>query len=237
MGLIIRSLKDFLDERMKTNAKVVSIDKKRDKYVIYISDGTSIESEALVLAIPAYEASKKVGFLDKNLSKTLDEIFYPAISVVCLGYKNDKIKHPLDGFGFLVPNRERRKILGTLWDSSIFPNRAPEGYVLLRNMIGGARMSDISLQDADKQIGIVMSALKDIMGINGEPDFTRIYIHEKGIPQYSLGHERRLEVIDKAVFRFKRLYITGNAYRGIGVNDCIENSFNLAERIVREIEQ
>ncbi len=237
MELIISTLKNYLGERMKTNAKVISIDKKGEKYVIYIADGTSIESEILILAIPAYEASEKLGLLDKTLSKILNEIFYPAISVVCLGYKHDKIKHSLDGFGFLVPYREGRKILGTLWDSSVFPNRAPEGYVLLRTMLGGARMSDIALQDEEKQIELVMSELKDIMGIDAEPDFRKIYIHNKGIPQYSLGHERRLEIIDSAISRFKRLYITGNAYRGIGVNDCIENSFDLAERIVREIEQ
>lgn len=237
MGLIIETLKNFLGERMRTNARVVSIDRKGEKYVVYISDGSSIESEVLVLAIPAYEASEKVKLLDKTLSKTLNEIFYPAISVVCLGYKHDKIKHSLDGFGFLIPNREGKKILGTLWDSSVFPNRAPEGHVLLRSMLGGARMSDIALLNEEKQIDIVMSELKDIMGINAEPDFKRVYIHEKGIPQYSLGHENRLEVIDNAVSRFKKLYITGNAYRGIGVNDCIENSFNLAGRIIKEIEQ
>ncbi|MBE0426498.1 MAG: protoporphyrinogen oxidase [Nitrospirae bacterium] len=234
MELIISLLKNFLGERLKTNARVVSVDKEGEDYVIYISDGKSIKSEALVLAIPAYEASEMVKILDNNLSATLNEIFYPAVSVVCLGYKRSKIRHPLDGFGFLIPNREGKKILGTLWDSSVFPNRAPDGYVLLRTMLGGARMSGLALQDEDKQINMVMNELKGIMKIDAQPDFTKVYIHQKGIPQYSSGHERRLGAIDKSTDKFKKFYITGNAYRGIGVNDCIENSFKLAERIIEE---
>jgi oxygen-dependent protoporphyrinogen oxidase len=173
--------------------------------------------------------------IDKVLSSTLSSIYYPSISVVCLGYKRDRIANSLDGFGFLIPSREGRKILGTLWDSSIFPNRSPEGYVLLRNMLGGVRRSELAEQSEEKQVQLVMEELKGIMGINVQPDFAKVYIHKKGIPQYFPGHEKKLETINGIVDRFKRMYITGNAYRGIGVNDCIENSDKLAERIVQEI--
>lgn len=162
----------------------------------------------------------------------LKEIPHPSISVVCFGYKKDKVKEPV-GFGFLVPRREGRKILGTLWDSSIFPNRAPEGYVLFRSMVGGARASELAMLDDEKLINIVMYELRDIMGIKAEPDFFKIYRHEKGIPQYLLGHEKRLETISEIISKHKGLYLTGNSYRGIGVNDCIENSYRLAEAIIK----
>lgn len=202
---------------------------------MYLSDGSDIEAEAVVFATPAHETSAMVKGMDKAMSSTLDEIYYPAVSVICLGYRRDKISHTLDGFGFLIPNREGRKILGTLWDSSVFPNRAPEGYVLLRSMLGGVRNSELALKERDMLINVVMDELKDIMEIRVQPDFAKVYTHPKGIPQYSPGHEKRLEKIDGIVSRFQGLYITGNAYRGIGVNDCVENSYKLAEKIIDNI--
>ena len=235
MGALIDALSSYMGDRMKTGAKAVAVDKKSTGYIVHISDSSSIEADAVVLATPAFETSDMVKIIDRKLSSTLDEIFYPSVSVVCLGYKRERIEHSVDGFGFLIPSREGRKILGTLWDSSIFPNRAPEGYVLLRSMLGGMRLSELSLQDGDKQVHLVMDELNHIMGIKVQPDFAKVYIHKKGIPQYFPGHEKRLDTIDGIVGRFRGLYLTGNAYRGIGVNDCIENSYKLAEKIVQEI--
>ncbi len=235
METIINALTGYLGERVKTGTRAISIDKKGKTYIVFVSDGSNIEAEAVVLATPSYETSGMVRGIDKQLSSTLNEIFYPSISVVCFGYRRNKISHSLDGFGFLIPYKEGRRILGTLWDSSIFPNRVPEGYVLLRSMLGGVRMSELALQDENKLINLVMEELKDIMGLTVQPDFVKVYIHKKGIPQYSLDHEKKLETITAICNRFKGFYITGNAYRGIGVNDCIENSYKLAERIVKEI--
>jgi oxygen-dependent protoporphyrinogen oxidase len=232
MGQIIDTLSANLGERLRTNARIASVDRKGDRYIVHLSDGSQIETGAVVFATPAYETSAMLKGMDKVLSSTLDEIYYPAVSVVCLGYRRDKMKHTLDGFGFLIPYREGRKILGTLWDSSVFPNRAPDGYVLLRSMLGGVRNSDLALRGEDVLTNVVMDELKDIMEIRAEPDFARVYTHVKGIPQYSPGHERKLEKMDEIVSRFHGLYITGNAYRGIGVNDCVENSYKLAERII-----
>jgi len=235
MGQIISTLSDSLGDRLKTEARVLSVERKSDGYRLYFSDNSETEAGTVVFATPAYETSAMLRGLDKALSSTLDEIYYPAVSVICLGYKRDKISRSLDGFGFLIPNREGRKILGTLWDSSVFPNRAPDGYVLLRSMLGGVRNSELALKDEETLIRVVLDELSNIMEIKAQPDFAKVYTHEKGIPQYSPGHERRLHEMHGIVSRFRGLYITGNAYRGIGVNDCIENSYKLAERIIGDI--
>lgn len=234
MQVIVSSLKDYLGKRLRIKSRVVSIDKIGKKYNVFLSDNSRFEAETVVIASPAHSTSEILRDFNKRLSLILGEIPYPPISVVCFGYKNEKIKNSLDGFGFLVPKREGKKILGTLWDSSIFPNRAPEGYVLMRSMIGGARSPVIAMLDDDRLINIVMSDIKDIMELDVYPDFIRIYRHEKGIPQYLLGHEKRLEEIDSLIKQYKGLYITGNSYRGIGINDCIENSYRLAEKIFDE---
>lgn len=235
METFISALSSFLGERLKTEAQVVSIDRQGSHYVISRADGTNIETEAVVCATPAFTASDMVKGLDKNLSALLSEIYYPSVSVVCLGYKREKIRHNLGGFGFLIPFREGRKILGTLWDSSIFPNRAPEGYVLLRTILGGARRSDLALEHQEKLITLVMDELRDIMKISAQPDLAKVYTHQRGIPQYFLGHDQKTEQIEKICKNYKGFYVTGNAYRGIGVNDCVENSHKLAQRILQEI--
>jgi oxygen-dependent protoporphyrinogen oxidase len=234
METLVKGLTDHLGERLKTNAPVATIDKKGGSYSVCLADNSSIEAEAVVIATPAHVASEIVKSLDQYLSAILKEIYYPSVSVVCLGYKKDTFQHRLDGFGFLIPYREKRKVLGTLWDSSIFPNRAPEGYVLLRSMIGGVRMSDLAMENNEVLVHVVRKELEDIMRVRVMPDFIKVYRHEKGIPQYSPGHEERLASIHEKASKFKGLYFTGNAYRGIGVNDCIENSYKLAERMVKE---
>jgi oxygen-dependent protoporphyrinogen oxidase len=234
MEVFIRALKTFLGDRLKTESRVISIDKKGDIYTVFFSDNSKIEAERVVLATPAHATAEIVKDFDKKLSTVTGDIPYPPVSVVCLGYMKSKIKQSLDGFGFLVPKREDRSILGTLWDSSIFPNRAPEGHVLLRSMLGGARATALALQDNDRLAHTVMQELETIMNIKTQPDFVKAYIHEKGIPQYISGHGKRLETIDTIVNGHTGFYITGNSYRGIGVNDCIENSYKLAERIFND---
>lgn len=234
MGTLIMSLKDTLGPMVRTDSKVESIDKKGNGYTLYLSNGMTVESDIVVLATPAYAASGMLKDFDSAISVILDKIPYPSVSVVCMGYRKDKIKHNLYGFGFLVPFKESCKVLGTLWDSSIFPNRAPEGYVLLRSMVGGARASDMAVQAEERLVNIVEDELRKIMDIKDQPDFISIYTHEKAIPQYTIGHQERLKAIGDLMVKYKGLYVTGNAYRGISVNDCIENSYRLASRITAE---
>lgn len=233
MGTLIDALRERLQENLRIMSRVSAITREDNLYKVILEDGSSIPAETVVIATPAYEASAIFKKLDAGLSTLLSEIPYPSLSVVCLGYKKRRIGHNLNGFGFLVPHREKRRILGSLWDSSIFPERAPDGYVLIRTMVGGMRASELALMEKDKIVTIVQEELRDIMGIRAEPDFVSVYVHEKAIPQYIRGHSERLRIIDGLLLKYKRLYITGNAYRGIGVNDCIENSYKLTEEILK----
>jgi oxygen-dependent protoporphyrinogen oxidase len=224
-----------LGEALRVGSRAVALERTSGGYAVHLSDGLRVEADAAVLAIPAHQATDVLRDFDKALSMTLREIPYPPVTVVCTGFRAEKIRFPLDAFGFLVPKREGRKILGTLFDSSIFPNRAPEGRVLLRTMVGGARAASIAMLDDKKLLDTVMAEVGDITGISATPDFVRIFRHEKAIPQYTLGHQARLGRLDESVSRHRGLYLTGNAYRGISVNDCIENSYKLADRILQEV--
>lgn len=231
MGSLIEALRASLGARVRINSRLLSLDRKAQHYILHLSDGTRVETDMVIMAVPAYAGAEILKNFDRDLSKELAGIQYPSVAVVCAGYKKDKTGLNLDGFGFLVPFREGRKILGTLWDSSIFPNRAPEGYALLRTMVGGARASALAMQSKGRLRDIVTGELRGIMGLKELPDFIRIYSHEKAIPQYNTGHQKKLINIEDLLLKYKGLYITGNAYRGISVNDCIENSYMLANSI------
>ncbi|MFZ2197931.1 MAG: protoporphyrinogen oxidase [Thermodesulfovibrionales bacterium] len=234
MGVLAGALKTFLGDRLRLGSKVMGIERKGRGYSLSFADGSSMDADIVVSASPAYAASDMLRNMDGRLSNLVAEIPYPSLSVVCLGYKKEKIKTSVDAFGFLIPSREKRKILGTLYDSSIFPNRAPEGYVLLRSMVGGARYSDLARENEAKLVDSVKGELAEIMDIRSAPDFVRVYRHEMAIPQYTVGHLARLNNIEAILQKHRNLYLTGNAYRGIGVNDCIENSLRLAEKIIEE---
>lgn len=234
MEVMINALKETLRNKIKTDFRVISLEKIKEGYRVHLSDGSELSSEKVVFAIPSYELASIVKETDSSISDIFEGIPYPPLSVIALGYKKDKIHTSINAFGFLVPKIEGRKILGCLYDSSIFPNRAPEGYVLLRCMVGGAKSPHIALLNDNKLLSAVLKDIKDIIGIRKEPDFIRVFRHEKAIPQYLVGHSERLKKIDELLLKYKGLYITGNAFRGIGFNDCIENSYKLAEMILKD---
>jgi len=212
------------------------VERSGGAYVLHLSDGSRVEADSVVLATPSHQSARMLKDLEPDASKALLEIPYPPVSVVCTAYRAEKIdSRAVGGFGFLVPRGEQRKILGTLFDSSIFPGRAPEGYVLLRTMVGGARSPETALLQDGALLETVQYELAAISGIKAEPDFFRIYRHEFAIPQYTPGHGARLARLEAALARHRGLYLTGNAYRGIGVNDCVENSHRLSERVLEEM--
>ena len=228
------TLADSIGDRLKLGVTVQGISKKHSSYLVHTSGG-DIESEVVVMASPAYASSAILNDLDSEISELLADIPYPHVAVVCFGYKKENITNSLNGFGFLIPHKEKKNILGTLWDSSVFPNRASEGNALLRSMTGGAKHPEIADMDDDKVINLVFDELKPIMGLKTDPDMARIYRWDRAIPQYLLGHSFRLDLIHKKLRNHAGLYLTGNAYRGIGINDCITNSYELADEILKSI--
>ena len=235
MEELIHALEATLGGKLKTGFRVDGIERifspSGGGYRVHGGGGSPLEADALVLACPAYEASRILSDFDKDLSGLVGAIQYPPVSVISLGFAREKITFPVDAFGFLIPFKEGRKVLGVLYESSVFPERAPEGHVLLRVMAGGARAAALALLDDEKLPGLVMDELRHMLGLKAEPEMVRIFRHEKAIPQYPPGHAERLEKIGEALAKAPGLFITGNAFRGISMNDCIENSHALARNI------
>jgi len=197
-----------------------------------LADGSNFDTELVVSAAPAHVLKELTWPLDGQLSELIAGIPYAPMNVICFGYEREKIARDLDGFGYLIPKKEGCEILGTLWDSSIFPERAPEGHVLLRSMMGGAtNPGAIALSDAEVE-NRTMAELKKIMGISAAPDFVRIFRHQRAIPQYVVGHAERLAAIDERLKVHAGLILTGNAFFGIGLNDCVNAANKAGAQVV-----
>ena len=188
---------------------------------IHTDTGAEIEAEKIIIAVPAFHAAPLMTDLDSAAAAALQSIPYADIAVLCTGYRRQQVGHNLDGFGFLVPRIEGRRVLGCIWTSSIFANRAPAGHVQLRTMYGGATDPGV-VQLSDKDLlDHLHREVHSLLDIYSEPDFVRIYRHRRGIPQYVLGHGAILKTLDAAESQNPGLAFAGNAYRGVGLNDCV----------------
>ncbi len=218
--------------RIRTGAKVAEIVVKNGGFELRLDDGSCEEAELVVSAVPAYGFAAMIEPREPKIAALLNEIPYAPMNVVCFGYAREKIARDLNGFGYLIPRKEGKGILGTLWDSSIFPNRAPAGQVLLRSMMGGAtHPGAIDLAESEVRQR-VMTDLREIMGITADPDFVRIFRHQRAIPQYTVGHSRRVQALDERLGALPGLFLTGNAFFGIGLNDCVHASNEAAGRVI-----
>ncbi|HEY7586335.1 MAG TPA: protoporphyrinogen oxidase [Candidatus Deferrimicrobiaceae bacterium] len=231
-------LASLLADGLHTNVAVESVRQRDGRFLLsLVEQGMrgEIDADALVLAIPAYAASTALGSLDPQISEALSSIPYSPVSVVALGYEQAALGNPLDGFGFLIPRLEKRRVLGALWDSSVFPNRAPAGKALIRVMVGGVRNPELAALPDGDLVALTREELAATMGITAAPALARSFFHDKGIPQYLVGHGKVLDRIDGRLAAFPGLYLNSNAYRGIALNDCVLQSRLTAERIAREL--
>jgi oxygen-dependent protoporphyrinogen oxidase len=196
-----------------------------------------LQADVVVLAGPSNDSAAVVRPLDPVLSTALDEIPAAPLAVVCLGYDAAEIaRHrALDGFGFLVPRGQGVRILGALWESSIYSNRAPSGKALLRVMIGGACDPDAVAMDDGELLSAVRRDLSRTMGLPSAPEFVRIIRHRRGIPQYVKGHLTRLRRIDTLLEAHPGLFLAGNSYRGVSLNACVSEAEEIAERVVQRV--
>jgi oxygen-dependent protoporphyrinogen oxidase len=191
------------------------------------------DAEAVVLACPAPQQAAILAAEDSDLAARIDGIAYNRVAVVALGYRAADVPGSLDGFGYLSPQREQRDVLGVQWCSSIYPERAPDGTVLLRAMCGGWNRPEMLDWEDDRLVRAVGGELRQSMGIRAAPVFQHIVRWRRAIPQYHLGHLDRVAWIEDRLARHPGLFLGGNAYRGIALNDCIEQADLLAESVAR----
>ena len=234
----------FLGDRFRPGCAVESVEPlppgdPRGRYAVRYSRNGAAETlyaGAAILAVPALPAAGLLRPLDAELAARLEGIYYPPVAEVVLGFRSDQIARPLDGFGYLIPAKEGRKILGTIWSSTIFRGRAPAGHEAFTTFVGGSRQPELLAMDDAALRATVCAELASIMGVRGEPVMERIIRWPRAIPQYTLGyleHYRRMEEFES---RHPGLLICGNFRGGIAVGDCVMTGEKTARRTLEFFE-
>jgi oxygen-dependent protoporphyrinogen oxidase len=190
------------------------------------------EFDAVIVSTPAWVAAELIRDRDADLADTLENVNYPQVAVAITGFRSENIGKKLDGFGFLIPSTEKRPILGTLFHSAVFPDRAPEGYQLMMTFIGGVRGGNQLKEMSDGEIKeLVTAQLGELLNVKGEPEMFHLKRWNRAIPQYRIGYERVMA--DCAEFEKQNpgIYFCSNFYRGISMSDCVKNAFQTADDV------
>jgi oxygen-dependent protoporphyrinogen oxidase len=187
--------------------------------------------EAVIYAAPAHSLDEiDLDLVASERLSTLSSIGHPPVAVLALGFRREDVSHPLDGFGFLTPEVERRRVLGVVFSSTLFPERAPEGHVMLSVFAGGARDPDFVQVDLQTLTARVLDDLRILLGIKAEPTFREVQVWPKAIPQYTLGYGRFKDIADEMERRNAGLLLAGTYRDGISLGDAIRSGERAAAR-------
>jgi oxygen-dependent protoporphyrinogen oxidase len=188
--------------------------------------------DAVIYAAPAYSLDEiDLDLLGGERLSTLSSIVHPPVAVLALGFRREQVSHPLDGFGFLTPEVERRRVLGVVFSSTIFPDRAPEGHVMLTAFVGGTRDPDFVQADPQTLTARVLDDLRVLLGAQGEPTFRAVQVWPKAIPQYVLGYGRFKDIVDEVERRNPGLLLAGTYRDGVSLAEAIGSGERTATRV------
>jgi protoporphyrinogen/coproporphyrinogen III oxidase len=188
----------------------------------------------LIIATPAQQAATLLRDVDPQFESALSPIAYAPVAVVSLGYPQSAIHHSLEGFGFLVPRSSGLRILGSVWNSSLFPNRAPDGHVLLTSFVGGTTdPSAVSLPESEI-VPVVHRELASVLGISQPPSFSHVQAWQRAIPQYNLGHFQLIGKLDRLQRKYQSIRLIGNYLRGPALGACVEQTLTVAQEAIKK---
>jgi protoporphyrinogen/coproporphyrinogen III oxidase len=213
------------------NHEVKALRREGKKWHLDTNMGRFGDYDHVLLNTPLYKVSSSLIPNSEEEQKIFEGVNYPPLSVMLLGFRKKDIEHPLDGFGFLVPERERRNILGALFSSTLFAGRAPADSHLLTLFVGGGRQPELAGLKSEKLLEMVMSELHELIGLNGEPLFKDHIYWPRSIPGYHVGYDRVIQAIESVERKNPGLSLAGNFRNGISVPDCIKNGISLAKNL------
>jgi protoporphyrinogen/coproporphyrinogen III oxidase len=236
---LVRALANKLGAALLAETSVAQISRQNDgSFDVHLEGkhgSESVSAQSLVLATPTDVAGKLLSGLDSLFEAQLSSIEYAAVAVVSLGYRKKDIGHSLDGFGFLVPRSAALRVLGSVWNSSLFPGRTPEGHALLTSFVGGTTDPSASQLQPEELVSLVHREISPLLSVASDPVFSNVTIWPHALPQYNLGHADRLAAVAKACSRFPGLWLTGNYLRGPAIGSCVEQALPVAEEVRRKL--
>jgi len=214
-------------------SRISNIDSRFRVFRVELQNGSSLEADSLILATPAFVSGALLASINPTLVSMLQTIPYASPATISLAYRQGDIPRPLDGYGYIIPRREGRKALACTWTSTKFPHRAPEGYALIRVFVGRAGQN-IPWNESEL-LALAREELQLTLGVTVEPILARVFLWDRAMPQYNLGHPEILNRINEELQNHPGLALAGNGYRGIGIPDCIRSGELAVERILNSI--
>ncbi|HTS13406.1 MAG TPA: protoporphyrinogen oxidase [Candidatus Limnocylindrales bacterium] len=238
LATFMRALGDNLGEQLRLGVSVAAVNRtgqlgEEGYEVRFTRDGhpETIRARGVVLATPAYTASHLVRAMSADLAQALSGIAYAPVAVVAAGYYSHQFTQVPDGFGFLVPRSEKFHTLGTVWNSSLFPGRAPNDSVAMTSFLGGATDPDMVAKTESEVAAVATEENARILGITGPPVSSQAWKYQRALPQYNLGHGHLVGAVREAERATPGLFFSGNYLEGPAIGKCVEQGFRTAESV------
>ncbi len=229
MQTLTDALAKSLGDSLLTSARVIKASRfSNSKFQVsfkHKNETKTVETNSLIVTTPSFATAQIISEIAPEISSLLSEIPYTSLVTIPLAYRAATVSRALDGFGFLAPRGQGLRLLGSIWNTSLFENRAPEGWVLLNNFIGGETDREAITLSEDELISIVDRDLQKVLGISGVPLRLPITRWPRAIPQYNLGHAKRIASIENALQNYQGLQLRGNYLHGVALGDCIKNGY------------
>jgi oxygen-dependent protoporphyrinogen oxidase len=237
---LVRALATQIGPALRTNVRVTRIARCEDASfdVQLESNGQSetVSTKALILATPTDITGTLLASLDSSFESLLNGVEYAPVAVVSLGYRRTEIQHSLDGFGFLVPRSAGLRVLGTVWNSSLFPGRIPEGHVLMTSFVGGVSDPAAVRLSPEELANLVHCQISPLLSASGNPAFSNVTVWPRAIPQYNLGHLDRMAAVTNRLKNCPGIWLAGNYLRGPAVGSCVEQATAVSEEVRRAVQ-
>jgi len=235
LQVLIDTLQARLGRAIVTTAPIAALRRANGGWRVELepgAEGGPIECAAVLLALPSHKmASLRIDTAPALDILPLAQVYYPPVASVVLGFRRADVAHPLDGFGMLIPEKEGFNILGALFSSSLFPNRAPEGDVLITCYVGGARAPLLPENTPEALVDLAVKDLGIILGVRGRPVFEHVAVYRRAIPQYNLGFAKIRALFNDMESTAPGLFVAGHARDGVSLGDSIVSAHKAAERI------
>ncbi|HEY5231918.1 MAG TPA: protoporphyrinogen oxidase [Verrucomicrobiae bacterium] len=220
-----------LGDSLKLNSPVTMLAQTGDGWRVSTANG-EVEHNAVIYCGTAFKlAELKIETQTPLNFSTFAEIRYPPVASVVLGFRREDVAHSCEGFGMLIPKIEDFKILGAIFSSSLFPNRAPAGHVLLSIYVGGERQPELAALPEDELVKLVCDDLRVLLGVRGQPVFTHHHFWPRAIPQYNLGYGKFKDLLNEIESKARGLFFAGSFRDGVSLGDSIVSGVNIAERV------
>ena len=235
-------LVELLGDRIVTQRRVASIEtirateESQTRYRLQFAEGSHEEVDAVIVAAPAQAAAGVLHSLDAKLADELSSIEAASSAIVLAGYRRDQVAHALDAFGFVVPSMEKRSIIAGSFSHVKYDGRAPKDHVLLRAFVGGAMQAALLEQSDDELIAQVQREFEELLGVKGQAMFMQVQRWPRSMPQYHVGHVKKVAAIRQFASQHHGLALAGSSYDGVGIPDCITSAAAAALRVMAACE-